>query len=1298
MDAEKLSPILDKEPILYTANARDLKDNPDDVLARYHTYALTHIPLGDTTKQLRELERVVVENKHCAVGTIVGPYGYGKTSTAVHLWHELRAKQVLAVPPFLWVNLAELMDAVYYWLCFEFSQGPKAFLAPLEKLYKSHQQGAKDAIIEKIGSEQAQEWIEQGVLNLSIQPADIVAFFSGATEICVDAGYKGLVVFTDELQQTLVEYKPSRDEFFGDLLRIIKDILALEGHWAWVISLDSDTEATISRTRNDILQRMQRSALYFRVRDVYDRREYPTELWKAYEERFDFDGRQVIDTHTLDSIGQLASREDLGAGPRMVTQVLKLAIQSYMKTEQPYTPLQFVDDFLAGQVMFDRQGRFTPVVKKALGNAQVKISEEYQAVVKLLAAYPLGCPEKTLEAFGYLDMFRAFPALARRDLTIQLSGGATLRSLAEENRATENIVQRLTAEFAGRFSPGKSYVKHVVDSFLTYVLEQQTFSGWKGEALKDVELNGVKYQVKLFRGNVDSAYPERAVAVLVGAVPGSPAPDWKKQIEQADVELRFELNYNLSPTEPSRLIVAPERSDVAIFQLNTMAAGPNDVKIIPNLFFEYYNADRWNPFLCLSLIEYLLKHQGEVLDDQNHVKAFLPQLRQFALLVLLGDQLETASPSFVSHMVGSERIKDLLKKQCQALYPHYKTLITNPKWQDNIQSYEIAVRTLIAQNELSIARGHRSYEASKEEVATVFAIPGKRLGNIEPLIENLKHLIVKEDFSGRTAASMVKLRFRLHPLEEDLLKQLEASEEKVQRNGVDVPRLPGGPLLVYAKREGYTQPEIKALLSLMKERRYVDMDSKLNLERRADNVDDLRDRIQEKLVKVELQTDQLAETLPDFEKSRYPLGALQTQLEQAQERDELEMINREVALQLEEPLRNFVHQRLHTYKERISTIRDDLHRRIRQGIPSWLSSKFDPSPLRDLLEKQREDLAVAYQDVLSEVRQLYEASALKEQGTPIRDVVSFYEKLQQLSKTSERLITRIKSFQDRQEDFDAWRKVSRAAAEVDEAAQSARDVYANEAFMLEAEQLWATLHARHSAQALSFLSSHRSVGKEIEKLRERVLDWLDRRRDDFEERCLTYQQLLANAHIKAELKIPFDRERPNESQMVLLTQVERYLDDYLEKLSEKLKASLEVIRYCIQVQGADLSSAEAQAMQTYEKAGCLRDQITLEMIGDPTHFKTLVLPLISLAEEQKKLDAEILQATKQRPAEDSELRLMEIFQTATAVDGIDLRGVIISLINREGTVNLSAVMHDLESLFQKNLIDIRVRLSRSERL
>lgn len=138
MDIMKLRHIFNKESILKTANARELGQAPQDVLERYRNYALTHVPLGDTTKQLKNLARVLIENQHCAVGAIVGRYGYGKTSTAVHLWNELREQNILSIPPFLWANLSELMDAVYHWLKFEFSQGPKAFIEPLDTLYEGY--------------------------------------------------------------------------------------------------------------------------------------------------------------------------------------------------------------------------------------------------------------------------------------------------------------------------------------------------------------------------------------------------------------------------------------------------------------------------------------------------------------------------------------------------------------------------------------------------------------------------------------------------------------------------------------------------------------------------------------------------------------------------------------------------------------------------------------------------------------------------------------------------------------------------------------------------------------------------------------------------------------------------------------------------------------------------------------------------------------------------------------------------------------------------------------------------------
>ena len=93
MEVNKLYPILNKESILKTANAAELGQAPQDVLQRYQNYALTHVPLGDTTKQLKDLQRVVAVNKTCAVGTIVGPYGYGKTRSTGSSSLERTARQ-----------------------------------------------------------------------------------------------------------------------------------------------------------------------------------------------------------------------------------------------------------------------------------------------------------------------------------------------------------------------------------------------------------------------------------------------------------------------------------------------------------------------------------------------------------------------------------------------------------------------------------------------------------------------------------------------------------------------------------------------------------------------------------------------------------------------------------------------------------------------------------------------------------------------------------------------------------------------------------------------------------------------------------------------------------------------------------------------------------------------------------------------------------------------------------------------------------------------------------------------------
>jgi hypothetical protein len=1303
MDITKLSPILNKESILKTANARELGQAPQDVLERYRNYALTHVPLGDTTRQLKNLERVIVENKLCAVGAIVGPYGYGKTSTAVHLWNELREQNILAVPPFLWVNLSELMDAVYYWLTFEFSQGPKAFIEPLARIYESFRQRSKEEIFQDIGVDVAQNYIERGILLLDIRPEDVVAFLVKAGDICEQAGYNGMAIFTDELQATLAQYKPSRDEFFAHLFQMVKDIQGLEGHCALIISMDDDTEGMITLRRGDILARLQRSALYFRVKDVYNRREYPAELWSAFEQRFGFDGKAVISPLTLDSIGQIAARSDLGAGPRMVTMALALAVKSYENTSQVYTPLQFVDDFLTGLVQFDQQGKFPSAVKKALSNDQIRSSETNKQVVKLLAAYPMGCSEMTLVEFNLLEAFQAFPSLARKELVMQLAGGPTLLYLVEETVVIEDIAQRLTNEFASRYSPGKVYAARAAEGLIGQVIVTPTFVGWKANSPREKEANDMKYLSVRLQGSFESSHPDRVISVMVATMPQSPPPMWKKISDDADLELRFELNFNVLSTEPSRLVISPNCPNVAVFQLNAMAVNTDEaIKILPKWLFEYYAPESWSPLLTLSLMDHLFKNRGDSLEEQNHINRLIQPLRQYTLLVLLGDQLEIVSPAFESRMVGMERIKELVKKQCQQLYPRYKTLITGPKWQNNLQQYTHALQRFKDQGELSIARGRRSWKASKEEVADTFAIPGRRLTNLEPLLDNLRDFIVKEEFSGRTASSEVTLRFRLHPLEEEWLKELDNSQETVNRNGLDVPCMPAELLLRKAEKEGYTYPERMEALRLLKERGFVDLDQKRNLlTRTVDAIDDLRDAVQEQLNNLEAQIQALAQALPDFDTSPFPLGKLHSRLAEAGERDQIEAVKAEVR-EYTSSINSFAASRTAKLRESIREELEKLHQLEKQGVPSWLKTPFDEGPLSDLLEKQRLDVETEYQTLLEELSQLRQSFLSVSQSlqrSPTTILISTYEALRELTRHSKKLIRRGESYQDRQEDFDVWRQVASAATALNTEAYNAYKVYENEEFKTSVDQIWVSIRGRFEAQPLTFLSSHQTVSKEIETLRQRIFRWLENRREEFDAQCQYYQQLLIQADIRTELRVPFDSEKPADSQAALMNLVKDCLDRHFSLVYSNLRSSLQVIRYSVQVQGLDLSNAEARTNEALQLAMKLREQIRIEVISDQKSFEHHILrPLIDLAEEEKKLEEEVQQVIQQRPAAGSEIKLMKLLQTSVFGQDVGLRELIMRLIDqREGKVELSAMMQDLESLFQKNLVDIRISLVGSER-
>lgn len=1299
MDTAKLSPILNKESILKTANARELAQAPQDVLSRYLGYALTHVALGDTTKQLNNLERVVAVNKTCAVGTIVGPYGYGKTSTAVHLWSELRDKNILSVPPFLWTNLPELMDAVYYWIRFEFSQGAKAFIEPLDGLYASFRQRHLEELSAKLGEDNVRELLDQGRLLLDIRPEDVVGFYGQACELCEQAGYRGLAVFTDELQVTIAEYKPSRDQFFNDLFQIVKDILGLPGHWALVVSMNDDTEAIVARLRADLLQRMQASALYFRVKDVYNRREYPAELWSAFEKRFCFDGSEVVLGETLESIGEVAARSDLGSGPRMVTNALSLAVKHFERTSTPYTPIKFVDDFLAGQLLYDQRGKFVTSVRKALDNRDVKTSESNQQVIKLLAAFPMGSPESMLRRFDLWDAFQAFPPLARRELVTQLSGGYILRYLAEEEIPPEQIEQRLTKEFVTRYAPGKTYAEWAAEGFFRQVLIEPTFaSGWRVERQNSIRIDNVLYRAALLRGTFDSRYPERSLVLTVAAVSQSSPPKWQSPSADAEIELRFELNFALSATEPSRLLVSPKMPNLAVFQLNLNALELDSAnKVLPQFLHEYYSPEQLTPLLALSLVDHLYRNRGELPDDQSRVSTLINPLRQYALSVLIGDHLETSPQEFASSMVGTERVKELFRQQVRRLYPDYRTLITGKAWKVNLQQYNYALEKMIADDGLSIARGRRPWKATKEAVADALQIPGRRLTNLDPLLDALSDLIVKEDFSGRSPGSEVSLRFQLHVLESDWIEQIEASKETVRQNGMNVPAMPAEFLMRQAKRKGYTDDEVVEIIRLLRARKFVEYDQKQGfLVRNLESVVDAKEAVAEQIARLESQINVLS-VLPDFEAKRYPVERLRAELDKATERDEVDNVKSDVR-NAAGNLSAYANSLLEAIKNKFHKELNDLSEAIQIGLPEWLEREYDPGPFQELLEVQRRNLATAFQSTLDDIRLLRDEAAkeIDVQSKPAPEMaVELSRALIALTKKARKLQTRLKSYDDRRDDLAAWHEVSGLAFRVQNKVTAIERIYGDKHFVDQANGLFAKMKKRFESDPLSVLGAHGEAREQITLLDRQIANWLRTRREDFEVACQSFRDALVQAGITGDIEIPFDPERPQSSYAALHGTVSRVATAHIDALMQRTKSQIQIIRYGKQVQGLTLDQAEEQADELLVRMSKVIEELKPESVKNQDAFRNATIPeLVDISAQEKALNSLVQTALQPRAPEGAEVDLLNLVLSVPNQQ-TDLRELIMRMIDQGSeNVNLDALMKDLESLFQKNQIAIRVSVLR----
>ena len=211
MSKNGLRAILTKEEIVPTRTARDFLDQSQAVDDVYKSHVRTYIPLqtgSDEASGVKSFAKKFikqVKEQRSPRGYITADFGYGKTSAGLFVWEQAQENRLVAVPPFSLSRLEDLLDATTGWVVYILEKTAPTLVDKALSIYQSYRDRdlAKMADVYGVTVEQAERMLADGRLQLEIKPKDIVEFFVRMTDVVLEAGFEGLIVIPDELQQYL---------------------------------------------------------------------------------------------------------------------------------------------------------------------------------------------------------------------------------------------------------------------------------------------------------------------------------------------------------------------------------------------------------------------------------------------------------------------------------------------------------------------------------------------------------------------------------------------------------------------------------------------------------------------------------------------------------------------------------------------------------------------------------------------------------------------------------------------------------------------------------------------------------------------------------------------------------------------------------------------------------------------------------------------------------------------------------------------------------------------------------------
>ena len=1012
MSVEGLHALLEKEAIVATQAADRLKQAPQIVEEAYLNHVRSYIPLGrvaqgdegmlTVAEYEKRLIRMVRDGK-APTGYITAEYGYGKTSTCLYLWQKCRETNLVAVPPFEFTQLQQLITATHAWVCYELTRTKPDLITRADAIRASYETSSLDELARQNGLslEKLRELYDRGQLILAISPIRYVQYFEEMTALVIEAGFDGLVLLPDELQQYLdPRIKGGVEDPVVPLFDIVQGMITRQGklRCGLIFSIPARELSLLNEQRGDFVQRLKAQGLGIDLRNIYNE-DFAAQLWDRLANQFGFRdiASSMVHPATLQAIGEIAARPDLASGPRTVVAVFKRIVNRYLSVERPsgYTPIDLIDDYRAGVIPFDETGKIQRVVNARLATGVVTGNADRERLMRLLAAFPTeGCPRPLLDEFGLTVAADDVAAAGLGDLVIFLGSasapGMTLRGLEPQSEGPSDWLTETLREFSRNYiDTADLTISRAEDAFERLLFDYVfTAPNWKSLYVYDRRLT--QNRGLLLEGsfaNTMRRFPQRRVLVRV-LRQGEAVID--SDID-ADLSIDFVLSthFDVPLSQRSSIAGAIDETDPRHLRVDLNLAHRTAMTLRQDLHLKLQpvvNPYKVCPLLLLALDEYLeekrRKNQIPQTEDSSVKNMFQSSLIDECFAELWNSEL--CGPNGAA---GMKLTESLFLEACTRIFPDYRTLMSNAQWQTALHNeYCGALRELRSQAE---RQGESYVEGTKSEISQLL----KRSNTaFDSFVSSFPQFIkIEQEFKGSSRGAVL---FSLHPLETLIVDALKGSSSRTSlaqsgRKPEVMPSLPMNEVYLLATRRGYRDRETEEVLHIMQSRGLIELIDQQgglialapsrnpNVTELADSIKALQERVAplagyfggELLLNIQQQLDTFGQAVPELRRTldekkiglidrslrscERQLTAVRSEKQDALKaalagfvlpehpgRDKLEFLSRQVSLEL--------------FGRHLETIRRDLANRYEQQQKECTSIRDDWEGLRGMANTELE--------------------------------------------------------------------------------------------------------------------------------------------------------------------------------------------------------------------------------------------------------------------------------------------------------------------------------------------------------